>query len=148
MSSVGAPIYWVGFLVFVLGMLALDLLVFNRKAHVVSMREALLWSLIWITLSMCFAGLVWWKFGERRALEFVTGWVVEKALSVNNIFVFIVLFGYFAVPEALRHRVLFWESWEPSSCAPSSSSSARRCCDASTGSCTGSARSWSSPAPS
>src|SRR4051812_12609978 len=108
MTSVGAPIYWVGFLVFVLVMLALDLLVFNRKAHVVGMKEALLWSLVWISLSMCFAGLVWWKFGDRRALEFLTGWVVEKALSVDNIFVFIVLFGYFAVPEALRHRILFW----------------------------------------
>jgi len=108
MTSIGGPIYWVVFLAIVFAMLAVDLLVFNRKAHAVSIKEALVWSLVWISLALAFGGFVYLKFGQSRGLEYVTGWLIEKALSVDNIFVFIVLFSYFQVPEALRHRVLFW----------------------------------------
>lgn len=107
-AGIGTPELWVGFIVFILAMLALDLGVFHRRAHEVSVREALAWSLVWITLALVFnAGIYHW-FGRERALEFFTGYLIEKALSVDNLFVFLVLFTYFAVPGALRHRVLFW----------------------------------------
>jgi tellurite resistance protein TerC len=108
MHSIGSPIYWVGFLVFVLAMLALDLGVFHRQAHVVKVKEALAWSLAWIFLAACFGGLVYYSFGSERALEFAAGYVIEKALSVDNLFVFVVLFGAFKVPPVSQHRVLFW----------------------------------------
>jgi len=99
---------WIGFTAFVLVMLALDLGVFHRKAHEVRAKEALLWTLLWIGLALVFnAGLYHW-FGAERALEFFTGYLIEKALSVDNLFVFLVLFSYFSVPAALQHRVLFW----------------------------------------
>src|SRR5690242_19663452 len=99
---------WAGFLAFVLAMLALDLGVFHRKDHVVRPREALAWSLVWIALSLAFSAIVWRGMGEDRALEFLTGYVIEKSLSVDNIFVFVVLFGALAIPAHLQHRVLFW----------------------------------------
>jgi tellurite resistance protein TerC len=108
MHSIGSPIYWIGFLVFVLAMLALDLGVFHRQAHVVKVKEALGWSLAWIFLAACFGGLVYYSFGSERALEFAAGYVIEKALSVDNLFVFVVLFGAFKVPPVSQHRVLFW----------------------------------------
>jgi tellurite resistance protein TerC len=108
MHSIGSPIYWIGFLVFVLAMLALDLGVFHRHAHVVKVKEALGWSLAWIFLAACFGGLVYYSFGSERALEFAAGYVIEKALSVDNLFVFVVLFGAFKVPPVSQHRVLFW----------------------------------------
>ncbi|MBL8290882.1 MAG: TerC family protein [Bryobacterales bacterium] len=108
MESIGTPLLWVGFTVFVLAMLALDLGVFHRRAHAVHVREALLWTLVWISLAMIFNVGVYFWFGSERALEFLTGYVIEKALSVDNIFVFLVIFSYFAVPAALQHRVLFW----------------------------------------
>jgi tellurite resistance protein TerC len=100
--------FWVAFNAFVLGMLALDLGVFHRKAHAVSLREAATWSVVWVALALAFAGVVhaWW--GSARALEFLTGYVIEKSLSVDNIFVFVMLFSYFAVPAQYQHRVLFW----------------------------------------
>jgi tellurite resistance protein TerC len=99
---------WVGFNLFVLAMLALDLGVFHRKAHTVSIKEALLWSVVWITLAMIFnAGLYFFRGGES-ALEFFTGYLIEKSLSVDNIFVFVLLFTSFQVPPAYQHRVLFW----------------------------------------
>jgi len=107
-ESIGTPLLWVGFTVFVLAMLALDLGVFHRRAHAVHVREALLWTLVWISLAMIFNVGVYFWFGSERALEFLTGYVIEKALSVDNIFVFLVIFSYFAVPAALQHRVLFW----------------------------------------
>ncbi len=99
---------WIVFTVFVLGMLALDLGVFHRDAHVVTKKEAALWSLVWILLASIFNAGIYYVSGPVRALEFLTGYLVEYSLSVDNIFVFIVIFSYFAVPEAYRHRVLFW----------------------------------------
>jgi tellurite resistance protein TerC len=106
--SIGTPALWIGFTAFILAMLALDLGIFHRKAHAVKIREALIWSVIWISLALLFnAGIYFW-FGSDRALEFFTGYLIEKALSVDNLFVFLVLFSYFAVPAPLQHRVLFW----------------------------------------
>ena len=107
-ESVGSSLLWGGFLAFVLAMLALDLGVFHRKSHAVSTREAAIWSAVWVALALLFAFGVQLAHGPERALEFVTGYVIEKALSVDNIFVFVVIFGYFRVPAALQHRVLFW----------------------------------------
>ncbi len=99
---------WVLFHVFVFGMLALDLGVFHRKAHAIHFKEALVWSCVWILLALLFNGLVHlWK-GEAAALEFFTGYVIEKSLSVDNIFVFLVIFTYFKIPAQYQHRVLFW----------------------------------------
>jgi tellurite resistance protein TerC len=107
-ESVGTPALWVGFTIFVVALLALDLGVFHRRAHVVRYREALGWSLFWVSLALGFNLLVYRWFGSERALEFLTGYLIEKALSVDNIFVFLIIFSYFAVPAALQHRVLFW----------------------------------------
>jgi tellurite resistance protein TerC len=106
--SIGTPSLWIGFTVFVLAMLALDLGVFHRKTHAIRMREALAWSSVWIGLALCFNAGIYFLFGPERALEFLTGYMIEKALSVDNLFVFLVLFSYFAVPPSLQHRVLFW----------------------------------------
>ncbi len=89
-------------------MLAVDLFIAHREDHEVRFREAALWSAIWIALSLAFNGLVWHWFGRQRALEFLTAYLVEKTLSVDNLFVFLVLFSSFAVPPKLVHRVLFW----------------------------------------
>lgn len=107
-ATVGSPLLWGSFTAFVLVMLALDLGVFHRKAHAVSLRGALGWSIFWIALALVFNCGVYVFFGARPALEFLTGYLIEKALSVDNIFVFLVLFSYFAVPTAYRHRVLFF----------------------------------------
>jgi tellurite resistance protein TerC len=99
---------WVVFNVFVLGVLALDLGVFHRKAHVIKIREALLWSAFWITLALLFnSGIYFWR-GSETALEFLTGYLIEKSLSVDNIFVFLLIFSYFGVPPLYQHKVLFW----------------------------------------
>jgi tellurite resistance protein TerC len=108
LDSIGTPLLWIGFTLFVLAMLVLDLGVFHRKAHVVGTREALVWTAVWISLALLFNLGVYVWFGAERALEFLTGYVIEKALSVDNIFVFLVVFAAFAVPAALQHRVLFW----------------------------------------
>ncbi len=100
--------FWVGFNLFVLFMLALDLWVFHRKSEEVSVKEALAWSWVWISLAMVFNGLIYKWFGEQKALEFLTWYVIEKALSVDNIFVFTIIFAYFAIPKAYQHKVLFW----------------------------------------
>ena len=107
-ESVGSPGLWVGFTVFVLALLALDLGVFHRRPHAVSIREALIWSAVWIGLAAVFNVVVYAWFGASRGLEFLTGYVIEKALAVDNIFVFAVIFSYFAVPAIYQHRVLFW----------------------------------------
>ena len=99
---------WGGFTLFVLGMLALDLGVFNRKAHVVRPREAAAWSAAWVSLAALFGVGVFFLMGRQAALEFAAGYLVEEALSVDNLFVFILLFSYFKVPPHLQHRVLFW----------------------------------------
>jgi len=89
-------------------MLTLDLGVFNRKAHVVSVKEALTWSGVWICLSLVFNGLIYHWFGEAKAIEFFTGYVIEKSLSVDNIFVFVLVFKYFQIPSIYQHKILFW----------------------------------------
>jgi tellurite resistance protein TerC len=110
------PVWWAGFLLFVLAMLALDLGVFHRKAHVVQMKEALTWTCVWFTLSLIFcAGIYFGWVGTyapalrtKAAEEFLTGYLIEVSLSIDNVFVFALLFNYFKVPAPYRHRVLFW----------------------------------------
>jgi len=100
--------FWIGFIVFVLAMLALDLGVFNRKVHVVSVREAAGWTALWVSLALLFnVGIYFWA-GAQPALEFLTGYLIEYSLSVDNIFVFLLIFSAFAVPAKYQHRVLFW----------------------------------------
>ena len=111
--------YWwlyAGFLIFVLSMLAIDLGIFNRKEHDVSFKEASTWSAVWVLLALTFAGGFYWytlgKFGpevaERSVLEFLTGYVLEYSLSVDNIFIFVLVFSYFGIPAKYKHRVLFY----------------------------------------
>src|SRR5437588_7829604 len=99
---------WVGFNIFVIAMLALDLGVFHRKAHALSLKEASIWSVVWITLAMVFNAGLYLFAGPEPALQFFTGYLIEKSLSVDNIFVFVLLFTFFGVPAAYQHRVLFW----------------------------------------
>lgn len=99
---------WVTFNLFVLGMLAIDLGVFHRKAHSVSIKEATIWSLVWVSLAMVFNFGIYFTWGQEKALEFLTGYVIEKSLSVDNLFVFLMIFQYFNTPSEYQHRVLFW----------------------------------------
>ncbi len=104
-----SPLAWGGFLLFVAACLAIDLFGFNRKAHAISMKEAAWTSLFWIAIAVGFGGFVYWEYGAQSAAEYYTGYMIEKALSVDNLFVFAFLFGtYFNVPRELRQRVLFW----------------------------------------
>jgi len=100
--------FWIIFNAFVLFMLALDLGVFHKKLHVVSVKEALIWSGVWIFLALCFNGFIYFMFGETKALEYFTGYVIEKALSIDNIFVFVLIFSFFQIPAIYQHKVLFW----------------------------------------
>jgi tellurite resistance protein TerC len=102
------PLFWILFNLFVLVMLALDLGVFHRRDHVVKVREAMIWSVVWIAMAAAFAVLVFFWHGHKPALEFVTGYVIELSLSVDNLFVFLLIFRYFKVSPAHQHRVLFW----------------------------------------
>src|SRR3712207_3593941 len=105
----GYPVWaWAGFAVFILCMLALDLGVLNRNAHVITYREAATWSAVWVTLALIFAALVFWREGRLTGVEFLTGYIIELSLSVDNLFVFLLIFGYFKVPAKYQHRVLFW----------------------------------------
>jgi tellurite resistance protein TerC len=106
-DSVGSPLLWGAFLVGVLILLALDLGVFHKDSQRVSAREALIWSIVWVSLSLAFNAFVWWRFGATQGLEWLSAYVVEKSLSVDNIFVFIVIFRYMKVPREHLHRVLF-----------------------------------------
>jgi tellurite resistance protein TerC len=108
---------WVGFTAFVLLMLGIDLGLFNRRAHVVSYRQALAWSGIWITLALLFSGVVYWRYsygaagraaGLNAVVTYLTGYIIELSLSVDNLFVFLLIFAYFKVPAKLQHRVLYW----------------------------------------
>ena len=101
-------IFWIGFLIFVLVMLALDLGVFNRKAHTVSVREAGTWTAVWVSLALIFNLGLYFVAGPQIGLEFLTGYLIEYSLSVDNIFVFVLIFSAFAVPSQYQHRVLFW----------------------------------------
>ena len=107
-GTIGTPWLWGGFVALVLAMLALDLGVFHRKDREISAREAIAWTFVWIALALAFDGLAWWRFGATTALEFLTGYLLEKSLSVDNLFVFVIIFGTFAIPRAYQHRVLFW----------------------------------------
>lgn len=100
--------FWVIFNVFVLLLLAIDLGVFHREAHEVSVKEAGIWSAVWIALALLFNLGVYLWFGPQAGLEFLTGYLIEKSLSVDNIFVFVLIFSYFGVPNKYQHRVLFW----------------------------------------
>src|ERR1035438_9995257 len=99
---------WVFFHIFVLAMLALDLGVTHRRKHEIKFKEAVTWSAIWIGLALAFAGLVAYERGAGTALQFLTGYIIEESLSVDNLFVFLLIFSYFAVPTRLQHGVLFW----------------------------------------
>jgi tellurite resistance protein TerC len=115
-SIATSTLAWVGFCVFILAMLAIDLGVFNRKPHEISYKNAAIWSGVWVTLALVFAGLLfgplgWELFGavrHQKALEFLTGYLIELSLSVDNLFVFLLIFSYFKVPPKYQHRVLYW----------------------------------------
>ena len=115
--SFATPAMWAGFIIFVLAMLALDLFVFGgRKAHRVHVREALAWVIAWVCLALSFAALLWWylndtqgaEVAQRKTLEFLAGYLIEQSLSVDNMFVFVMIFTYFAVPPELQRRVLLY----------------------------------------
>lgn len=106
--TIGTPALWLVFVAGVLGLLALDLGVFHRAAHVVRFREALVWSVVWVVLALGFNAFIAWEYGGDRGLEFLTGYLIEKALAVDNIFVFLVVFATFQVPRENQHRILFW----------------------------------------
>ena len=104
----GEPLLSIAFAVVVLLMLAIDLGVFNRKAHEIGFREALIWSIVWTVVALLFNGAVFLFLGPERGLEFFTGYVIERALSFDNLFVFVLIFSYFGVPRQYHHRALFW----------------------------------------
>ncbi len=99
---------WGGFIAFIIGMLVLDLKVLQKKNHDIRVKEALLWTLFWIVLSLLFGAGVYFYMGQDYALEYFTGYLIEKALSVDNIFVFILIFTYFDIPPRFQHKILFW----------------------------------------
>ncbi len=101
-------IFWIGFHIFILLMLALDLGVLNKRAHKIAVKEALAWSSLWISLAMLFNAFVFFEFGKTKALEFLTAYVIEYSLSVDNIFIFILIFSYFSVKAQYQHKILFW----------------------------------------
>lgn len=107
-QTVGTPLLWIGFNVFVICLIILDLAVFHRKAHEVRPRESLFWTACWVSLAFLFNLLVYFWFGTQKGLEFLTGYLVEYSLSVDNLFVFLMIFRYFATPAASHHRALFW----------------------------------------
>jgi tellurite resistance protein TerC len=103
-----STILWVGFNAFVLIMLAIDLGVFHRKSHEVSLKEALTWTGVWISLALVFNFFIYQYSGKELAIQFLTGYLIEKSLSIDNIFVIILIFSYFQVPSRFQHKVLFW----------------------------------------
>jgi tellurite resistance protein TerC len=104
----GSNWLWLGFSVFIIAMLSLDLGLFNRRAHTIKYKEAWIWSAVWVTLAMIFAGLVFFYQGRDSGFRFLTGYLIELSLSVDNLFVFLLIFSYFKVPAKFQHRVLFW----------------------------------------
>jgi tellurite resistance protein TerC len=99
---------WIAFLVFVLAVLALDLGVFHKKSHTVGFKESMIWSAVWIGMALIFNGLLYFWKGPQDAMLFLTGYVIEKSLSVDNLFVFLLIFGYFKIPNQYQHKVLFY----------------------------------------
>ncbi|MBI4211097.1 MAG: TerC family protein [Deltaproteobacteria bacterium] len=108
MISIGTPTLWLGFTAFILFLLLLDLGILHRKVHAINMKEATITSILWVLLALLFNSFIGFEFGKQQSLEFLTGYVIELALSVDNLFVFLVIFSYFKLPSALQHRVLFW----------------------------------------
>src|SRR5882762_7486547 len=115
-SLATSTLAWAGFCIFILVMLAIDLGLFNRKPHEISYRNAAIWSGVWVALALLFAGLLFGPLGSelfgaarhQKGLEFVTGYLIELSLSVDNLFVFLLIFSYFKVPLKYQHRVLYW----------------------------------------
>jgi tellurite resistance protein TerC len=107
-ETIGSLGLWASFIAFVIAMLALDLGIFHRKAHVVSFREALSWSVVWVCCSLLFSAFLGYAYGATRGLEFLTGYVIEYSLSIDNIFVFVLVFSALKIPLIYQHRVLFW----------------------------------------
>ena len=108
-SSGGEPLWaWLAFLAFIAVLLLIDLKIVMRESHVIRTREAAIYSAVWIAMGVAFTGLVWWWLGSTAAQEYITGYLIEKSLSIDNVFVWAVLFSYFAVPAKYQHRVLFW----------------------------------------
>src|SRR5919109_5128207 len=103
-----APWIWIAFVVFVLGMLSVDLFLFHRDAHEVSTREGAMWVAIWMSMGLAFTAVIWAWHGGTAAADYIAGYLLEYSLSADNIFVFVLIFTYFAVPSAYQHRVLFW----------------------------------------
>jgi tellurite resistance protein TerC len=103
-----SPLLWAGFVLIIIALLTIDLVVVHRKDEVISTREAIRWTFVWIGLALLFDGWIWRRFGSGKALEFLTGYLIEESLSVDNLFIFILLFNAFAVPVVYQHRVLFW----------------------------------------
>ena len=103
-----SPLLWTGFILLILFLLAVDLVLVHKKDEVISTRQAIRWTIVWVGLALLFDGWLWWRFGSGKALEFLTGYLIEESLSVDNLFVFILLFNAFAVPVIYQHRVLFW----------------------------------------
>jgi tellurite resistance protein TerC len=99
---------WVGFGAVIFFMMSLDLGLFNRRPHAPSFKESTIWSVVWVTLALLFSSVIFWHLGKIKGLEFLTGYVIELSLSVDNLFVFLLLFSYFRVPSKYQHRVLFW----------------------------------------
>ncbi len=107
-ESVGNPWLWVGFLALIFFFLALDLGIFHKRDEVISARQAMGWMGVWAATALLFDAFVWWRFGATKAIEFLTGYLIELSLSVDNLFVFVLVFATFAIPPRLQHRVLFW----------------------------------------
>ena len=101
-------LFWVVFNIIIVSVLAIDLGVLNRRAHKIKLKEALIWSGVWITIALIFNVFVYFEFGRTKALEFLTGYLIEYSLSIDNIFVFILIFSYFAVKPQYQHKILFW----------------------------------------
>lgn len=101
-------VWWVGFVALIFGFIILDLTVFHRKVHEVKLKEAVFWSLFWVTLGLGFNVMIYWTRGAEAGLQFFTGYVLEKSLSVDNLFVFFLIFSFFRIPKRAQHKVLFW----------------------------------------
>ena len=109
MTSIDYPLWvWLFFFAVVLAALFVDIGIVNRRSHTPTRRETLVWSAVWVSLALAFNGFIYWQFGSFKAKEFITGYVIELTLSVDNLFVFLLIFGYFKVPKKYQHRVLFW----------------------------------------
>jgi len=107
-ETIGSPGLWAGFVALVLVFLALDLGVFHKRDEAITIRNALAWTGIWVAAALCFGGFLWWQYGVDPAAEYLTGYLIEKSLSVDNLFVFVVIFSTLGIPPVYQHRVLFW----------------------------------------